>query len=130
MIGKIILSTASSDSSIIVDGIAVPVRIRRSARARAYRLSLDQARGELRLSLPMRGQPNAVGHKAPPLAIIAALPAMPVEQAAGDIGRIDVPRILILRLVQAAFAASVAQRFPLRAIKLVEGLFPEVQTVT
>lgn len=54
VIGKIILSTANSDSSIIVDGIAVPVRIRRSARAKAYRLSLDHARGELRLSLPMR----------------------------------------------------------------------------
>lgn len=30
------------------------MRVRRSARARAYRLSLDHARGELRLSLPTR----------------------------------------------------------------------------
>ncbi|RVT44042.1 DUF45 domain-containing protein [Sphingobium algorifonticola] len=31
----------------------VPVRIRRSARARNYRLTLDSSRGELRLSLPV-----------------------------------------------------------------------------
>lgn len=55
-IGKITLSTASSDarpSSILVDGVAMPVRVRRSARARAYRLTMDGPRGELRLSLPM-----------------------------------------------------------------------------
>jgi hypothetical protein len=55
---------------------------------------------------------------------------MSVKQAAGDVGRVDTPRIFIFRLVQAAFAATVAQRFPLRAVQLVEGLFPEVQTVT
>ncbi|WP_150292092.1 M48 family metallopeptidase [Sphingobium estronivorans] len=48
------MSTEKSDAVLVVDGVAVPVRVRRSARARAYRLSLDQARGELRLSLPMR----------------------------------------------------------------------------
>lgn len=48
------MSTGSSEASIIVDGRAVPIRVRRSARARALRLSLDSARGELRLSLPMR----------------------------------------------------------------------------
>ena len=53
-IGKIILSIGNSDGAILVDGVAVPVRVRRSARAKAYRLSLDHARGELRLSLPMR----------------------------------------------------------------------------
>jgi len=53
-IGKIILSTESSDAVLIVDGVAVPVRVCRSARAKAYRLSLDHARGELRLSLPSR----------------------------------------------------------------------------
>jgi predicted metal-dependent hydrolase len=53
-IGKITLSTEKSDAAILVDGIAMPVRIRRSARAKAYRLSLDHARGELRLSLPTR----------------------------------------------------------------------------
>ena len=53
-IGSIILSTGNSDPVLLVDGVAVPVRVRRSARAKAYRLSLDHARGELRLSLPSR----------------------------------------------------------------------------
>lgn len=48
------MSIGNSEASILVDGVAVPVRVRRSARARAYRLSLDGTRGELRLSLPMR----------------------------------------------------------------------------
>ncbi len=55
-IGNIILSTASfeGDAAILIDGAPVPVRIRRSARARAYRLTLDSAHGGLRLSLPTR----------------------------------------------------------------------------
>ncbi|MDI1295226.1 MAG: metal-dependent hydrolase, partial [bacterium] len=48
------MSTGTSDAAIVVDGVAVPVRVRRSARARAYKLSIDGARGELRLSLPAR----------------------------------------------------------------------------
>ena len=50
------MSTASfeGDAAILVDGLAVPVRVRRSARARAYRLTIDGARGGLRLSLPAR----------------------------------------------------------------------------
>lgn len=52
--GKTILSIGNSDNSILIDGIAVPLRIRRSALARSYRLSIDNARGELRLSLPLR----------------------------------------------------------------------------
>jgi predicted metal-dependent hydrolase len=56
--GKIILSTANSridpGAVLLVDGVAVPVRVRRSARAKAYKLSIDQTRGELRLSLPNR----------------------------------------------------------------------------
>lgn len=48
------MSTANSDPVLVVDGVPVPVRVRRSPRAKAYRLSLDQARGELRLSLPSR----------------------------------------------------------------------------
>lgn len=48
------MSTGNSDAVLLVDGVAVPVRVRRSARAKAYRLSLDHARGELRLSLPTR----------------------------------------------------------------------------
>ncbi|EQB13534.1 M48 family metallopeptidase [Sphingobium lactosutens] len=50
------MSTASfeGDAAILVDGAAVPVRVRRSARARAYRLTIDGACGGLRLSLPAR----------------------------------------------------------------------------
>lgn len=48
------MSTETSDASILIDGVSTPVRVRRSARARAYRLSIDSARGELRLSLPAR----------------------------------------------------------------------------
>lgn len=50
------MSTATSDpdAAILVDGVAMPVRVRRSARARAYRLTIDGARGELRLSMPVR----------------------------------------------------------------------------
>ncbi len=44
----------AGEAAIWVDGVAVPVRVRRSARARGYRLTLDGARGELRLSLPAR----------------------------------------------------------------------------
>ena len=68
--GKIILSTGNSDeASLFVDGVAVPVRVRRSARAKAYKLSLDHARGELRLSLPSRANIGralgwAQGHEA------------------------------------------------------------------
>lgn len=53
-IGNIILSTESCDAAILIDGVAMPVRVRRSARARAYKLTIDGLRGELRLSLPAR----------------------------------------------------------------------------
>lgn len=53
-IWKIILSTETSEAALLVGGVAVPVRVRRSTRARAYKLSIDSARGELRLSLPVR----------------------------------------------------------------------------
>lgn len=39
---------------LTIDGVAMPIRVRRSARGRSYRLSVDHARGELRLSLPAR----------------------------------------------------------------------------
>ncbi|MFZ2996528.1 MAG: YgjP-like metallopeptidase domain-containing protein [Sphingobium sp.] len=48
-------SEAESSAAILIDGVAMPVRVRRSARARAYKLTMDGTRGELRLSLPMRG---------------------------------------------------------------------------
>lgn len=50
------MSTANfdADASILVDGAAVPVRVCRSARARSYRLTIDGARGGVRLSMPAR----------------------------------------------------------------------------
>ncbi|MGC4251591.1 MAG: SprT family zinc-dependent metalloprotease [Sphingobium sp.] len=76
------MSTGNSDeAAILVDGVAVPVRIRRSARARAYKLSLDGTRGELRLSLPVRASLKralgwAQGHEGWVKAQMSACPAM------------------------------------------------------
>jgi predicted metal-dependent hydrolase len=63
------LSIGTSDPAITVDGMRVAVRIRRSARARNYRLTLDATRGELRLSVPARASIRkalgwAQGHEA------------------------------------------------------------------
>lgn len=51
---RIILSNGNSEAAILVDGMAVPVLIRRSVRARHYRLTLDSRLGGLRLSVPAR----------------------------------------------------------------------------
>ncbi|MEJ7932682.1 YgjP-like metallopeptidase domain-containing protein [Sphingobium sp. AN558] len=69
------------DAAILIDGIAMPVRVRRSARARAYKLSIDSTRGELRLSLPARASLKraigwAQGHEAWVRAQMAAQPAI------------------------------------------------------
>lgn len=48
------MSTGPSDHHIRVGGAALPLRIRRSVRARNYRLTVDTARGEVRLSMPAR----------------------------------------------------------------------------
>jgi predicted metal-dependent hydrolase len=48
------LSTGTSEPAILVDGVAVPVRVRRSPLAKSYRLTIDSARGEVRLSMPTR----------------------------------------------------------------------------
>src|SRR3546814_2359495 len=63
------------------------------------------------------GQGQAIGDVAAPVLVIAAARRRQVEQAARDIGRIDAPRVLVLQLVQAAFAAAVAQRLPLSGIQ-------------
>ena len=49
--------------------------------------------------------------------VVGTASGLAVEQAAGDVGRVELARLLVLQLVQAAFAASVAQRFPLRAVE-------------
>src|SRR3546814_4215983 len=53
-----------------------------------------------------QGQPKTVRNKRLPAAIIHALRAMPVKQFAGHVGGINPTAVLILYLVQAAFAAS------------------------
>ena len=63
------LSNESCDAAILVDGTAVPVRVRRSTRARHYRLTLDSRAGGLRLSVPARASLKgalrwAQGHEA------------------------------------------------------------------
>jgi hypothetical protein len=45
------------------------------------------------------------------------LTGLQVKQFAGDIGGIDAAGIFVLHLVEATFAAPVAQGFPLRAIQ-------------
>lgn len=77
------MSTGNSDSAILIDGVAVPVRVRRSPRAKAYRLSLDHARGELRLSLPTKANLHralgwAQGHEGWVRTQMAAQPALVV----------------------------------------------------
>ena len=42
----------SSDDQLTVGGVAYPLRVRRHARARAFRLSVDPAKREIRLGLP------------------------------------------------------------------------------
>ena len=42
----------SSDDQLTVGGVAYPVKVRRHAKSRAFRLSVDPAKGEIRLGLP------------------------------------------------------------------------------
>ncbi len=48
------MSSGKYDALIVVDGRSLPVDVRRSARSRRYRLTLDPAGSRLRLSLPAR----------------------------------------------------------------------------
>jgi site-specific recombinase XerD len=57
----------------------------------------------------MRGQPHAIRHLAAAVLVIGAARAAQVQQLAGDIGHVDVAGVLILHLVEAALAATVAQ---------------------
>jgi predicted metal-dependent hydrolase len=69
VIWKTILSNATFETEIMVGDVAVPVRVRRVARARTYRLTLDPKHGGLRLSIPPRASVRkalgwAQGHEA------------------------------------------------------------------
>lgn len=54
-IGNSILLSMKSETSLLVEGRAVPVVVRRYHRARGYRLRYDAAKERLLLSMPMRG---------------------------------------------------------------------------
>lgn len=49
------MSSARSESSLVVDGETIPLLVRRYARSRGYRLRYDGANRRLLLSLPARG---------------------------------------------------------------------------
>lgn len=61
----------------------------------------------------------------PAVPIVSTAAAIQIEKLARDIGRIDAACILILDLVQAAFAATVAQSLPLIAGERFDWLLPE-----
>jgi hypothetical protein len=72
-----------------------------------------------------RGQPQAIGHHRAAVAIVGTARGLDVEQAAGDIGVIDLAGVLVLQLVEAALATAVAQGLPLVAGERGDGLVPE-----
>ena len=57
--------------------------------------------------------------------VIGALTGVAVEQFAGDVGKMIFAGIVILKLVQAAAPAAVAQGFPLAPVEACQGLFPK-----
>src|SRR3546814_14723104 len=70
--------------------------------------------------------PHAFADEGVAVAIVRTLPARAIEQPAGDAGRDQRTGFVILELVDAAFAAAVAQRLPLSAIELFDRhVFPE-----
>src|SRR5260370_38128351 len=54
--------------------------------------------------------------------VIPAAARPSVEQAAADVGEIDVFGLLLLQLEEAATAAAVAEAFPLRLVHLFQAL--------
>src|SRR3546814_11432568 len=72
--------------------------------------------------------PHAFADEGVAVAIVRTLPARAIEQPAGDVGRDQRTGFVILELVDAAFAAAVAQRLPLSAIELFDRhVFPEAR---
>lgn len=69
----------------------------------------------------LRRQPHAVVHRLQPVRIVGTAAGAGIEEAAADGREVDVARVLVLELGQAALAAAVAQRFPLRGGHLLEG---------
>jgi hypothetical protein len=59
------------------------------------------------------------------MAVVTAPGMFEIEQFAGDVGHVDLTVILVLGFEQTAFAAAIAQGFPLGAIQRFERRFPE-----
>ena len=73
-----------------------------------------------------RGEPDAVGHAGEPVGVVRTPAGGVVEQAAAHRGPVDFAGILVLKLGKAAFAAAVAERFPLGGAHFLQRLgFPE-----
>jgi len=51
------------------------------------------------------------------VAIIRTLARAPIEQTTGNIGGVNIARIFIFQLVEAASTTAIAQRFPLRPVE-------------
>jgi uncharacterized protein len=67
----------------------------------------------------------AIGDEIPAIRIIGATAVPSVEQAAGDVGRIQGSAVVIHQLVQAAAPAAVAKRLPFPLVELGQRLFPK-----
>jgi hypothetical protein len=72
---------------------------------------------------PVEG--HAIGDQRLAVLVILAAAVAAVEQLAGDVGRVEDSRLLVLELVDAAPAAAVAQGFPLAAVELGQRPLPE-----
>lgn len=72
-----------------------------------------------------RRQVQTIRHQSLAVPIVPALRRRRIEQFAGDIGRIDAPGIFVFHLVQATFAAAIAQGLPLRGVEAGQRRFPK-----
>jgi hypothetical protein len=70
----------------------------------------------------LRRQPHAVAHPLGSIGVVTASAGLEIEQLAGEIGEVDLARILILELDKTAAPAAVAQAFPFRVRHLGEFL--------
>ena len=76
-----------------------------------------------------RGELDAIRHLGEAVGVIAALAGLQVQQLARDARVIDAVVVFVLKLLQAAQAAAVAQRLPFLRAELLEGLAPPERRV-
>ena len=113
--------SAPVDFLVIATDEIVPVRQRQIVRPPHIGTGFRQPVHRLQ---PSESQPDAVRHLGKAIAIVGALPGPPVQQPASDIGGVNFPRVFVLKLVEAAFAAAVAQAFPFALCHLGERFIP------